>query len=243
MSAQLLMILALLIFRPGAATAEAPETPSKTADKTATKEKKSAQSNPGKSYVDEDRDGRNDHFLDADGDGKNDIGGKPYPHRFRFIDKDGDGKNDIFRDQDGDGVNDLSGAFVDLDGDGIPDNIIDHDRDGKNDITGLEYSRDSLRGYRYGRVDEERTKVHRKFLDRDADGMHDLIKPAHLRALKRDIFIDEDGDGISDGRRLRLRERTKSRLSKHLKEQKKESPKRPPKRRPIPKREKSRGED
>ena len=72
--------------------------------------------------------------------------------------------------------------------------------------------------------------MHGKFLERDADGMNDLIKPVHLRALKRDIFIDEDGDGISDGRRLRLRERTKSRLSKHLKEHKKESPKRPPKR-------------
>ena len=156
------------------------------------------------------------------------------------FDKDGDGKNDVFLDQDGDGVNDLSGAFVDIDGDGIPDNIIDHDRDGKNDITGLKYSRDSLKGYRYGRVDEERTKVHREFLDRDADGMNDLIKPAHLRALKRDLFIDEDGDGISDGRRLRLRERTKSRLSKHLKEHEKESPKLPPRRRPTPKREKSR---
>ena len=115
MSAQLLTILVALIFRAVAATAEEPEASSKTANTAATKEKKYDQSDTAKSYVDKDRDGRNDHFLDADGDGKNDISGKPYPHRFRFIDKDGDGKNDVFRDQDGDGVNDLSGAFVDLD--------------------------------------------------------------------------------------------------------------------------------
>jgi hypothetical protein len=105
------------------------------------------------SYVDENRDGINDLFQDANGDGI----------------------NDVFVDRDGDGVNDLNGHFFDADGDGICDNVIDYDGNGVNDITGIVYHHQSLEGFRFGRMDEERGTEH------------------HL-------FIDEDGDGICDGR-------------------------------------------
>lgn len=181
-------------------------------------------------YVDADLNGLNDHFRDANGDGVNDVSHKPYQHHFRFVDLNRDGTNDLFVDQDGDGVNDLDARYKDADGDGICDNITDFDGDGINDITGEKYSRKSLRGYRYGRVDEERKTVHRRFVDKDRDGMNDLIRRFHPppgNEPRRDHFIDEDGDGIADGRRLhppmagpRLIERLKGR----------------PKRRPGPRR-------
>ena len=163
-----------------------------------------AREEPG--YIDADRDGANDLFRDADGDGIDDVSGKPYPHRFSFVDQDRDGRNDVFADQDGDGVNDRSGRYVDRDRDGICDNVIDFDGNGVNDITGLKYTRKSLQGYRYGRVDEERRRVHRRFRDRDGDGMHDVLQrfagPDLGFNRKFDYFIDEDGDGIGDGRVL-----------------------------------------
>ena len=157
-------------------------------------------------YVDRNRDGLNDLFRDANGDGVNDVSGEKYAHRFDFVDKDGDGVNDLFVDWDGDGVNDLHAKYVDADGDGICDNVVDFNGDSINDITGLKFGRKSLQGFRYGLVDEERGEVHRRFLDRDGDGMHDLLKEMHRRGGRPglDRFIDEDGDGISDGRRLRM---------------------------------------
>jgi hypothetical protein len=156
-------------------------------------------------YSDANLDGVNDRFRDANGDGVDDVSGKPYPHRFLFVDQDGDGTNDLFVDQDGDGVNDLEAQYKDSDGDGICDNVIDFDGDGINDITGEKYDRHSLKGYRFGRVDEERGIIHRRFIDEDRDGMNDLIRRFHPPpgpGPRMDHFIDEDGDGIADGRRL-----------------------------------------
>lgn len=161
-------------------------------------------------YVDEDRDGINDRFTDENGDGIDEVSGHPYPHHFRFEDEDGDGLNDRFIDRDGDGVNDLEGRHVDRDADGFCDNIIDFDNDGVNDITGITYSSKSLWGYRYGRVFEERRRVPPRFRDENGDGMHDLLEGFHRRMEMRlgrdvDLFIDEDGDGIDDGRQFRNR--------------------------------------
>jgi hypothetical protein len=158
-------------------------------------------------YVDENRDGLNDRFRDANGDGVDDVSKKKYAHRFRFVDEDGDGINDLFVDRDGDGVNDLHAQYVDADAVGICDNVVDFDGDWINDITGLKFDPKSLQGFRYGLVDEERGEVHRHFLDRDGDGMHDMLQQLHRRggAAGLDRFIDEDGDGIADGRHLRRR--------------------------------------
>ena len=157
-------------------------------------------------YVDKDRDGVNDLFADANGDGVDDVSGEPYPHRFGFADVDEDGVNDLFVDADGDGVNDRDGSFTDRDEDGTCDNVIDHDRDGVNDITGAKYTEKSLQGERYGRVDESRGLTHRRFVDEDGDGMHDLrpTGPGGPRT-GMDQFVDEDGDGIHDGRTIRGR--------------------------------------
>lgn len=157
-------------------------------------------------YADADRDGRNDRFRDADGDGINDLGQIPYPHRFSFVDADKDGLNDRFIDADGDGVNDLDGRFADDDGDGFIDNIVDFDGDKINDITGEQYGPRGLKGYRFGRIFEERGHPVRRFIDADGDGMHDSFKRLHqrMRMMDRrmDFFLDEDGDGIDDARLL-----------------------------------------
>jgi hypothetical protein len=182
-------------------------------------------------FFDKDRNGVNDGFYDANGDGVNDVTDKPYSHPFRFADKNSDGINDLFIDQDGDGVNDLKAHFEDADKDGVCDNLIDMDSDGRNDITGLQYNQRSLRGFRYGKVDEERQRLHDRFMDRDGDGMHDplrrIVDP--LRQESMDRFIDEDGDGIADHRRLHGRPDRP--LPPHLRERLK---KRPPRQRPRP---------
>lgn len=157
-------------------------------------------------YVDQNRDGINDLFRDADGNGVDDVTKKAYPHRFRFVDANGDNINDLFADADGDGVNDRDAEYVDRDADGICDNVIDYDGDGVNDITGMKYSRASLQGARFGRVDEVRGIIHSRFVDEDGDGMHDLhgiTGRAHRPGM--DVFVDEDGDGICDGRNIRGR--------------------------------------
>ncbi|MFT5367726.1 MAG: hypothetical protein ACI8V2_002687 [Candidatus Latescibacterota bacterium] len=153
------------------------------------------------SYVDENRDGINDLFQDANGDGINDITLSAYAHHFGFVDANGDGINDVFVDRDGDGVNDLNGHFFDADGDGICDNVIDYDGNGVNDITGIVYHHQSLEGFRFGRMDEERGAEHHLFIDEDGDGMNDSRLPDMMHPVNgMDIFIDEDGDGICDGR-------------------------------------------
>ncbi|MGB9598114.1 MAG: hypothetical protein ACPL7B_17640, partial [Candidatus Poribacteria bacterium] len=158
-------------------------------------------------WVDKNKDGINDKFRDSNGDGINDITNTKYDHHFSFVDKNKDGINDIFIDSDGDGVNDYGTKFVDENKDGMNDNVLDFDRDGINDITGLKYKKDDLMGYRYGIVEEEIKKTHKKFIDEDGDGMHDPI--AKRMCFKdedadgiNDKFIDKDGDGICDGRRF-----------------------------------------
>ena len=158
-------------------------------------------------FVDKNKDGINDKFHDADGDGVNDITKEKYEHRFKFVDKDEDKVNDVFVDKDGDGVNDLGTKFVDADKDKINDNVLDYNKDGLNDITGLKYEKNDLMGYRYGIVEEEIKREHKRFIDEDGDGMHDAV--ARRRGFVdedgdgiKDRFVDEDGDGICDGRRF-----------------------------------------
>jgi hypothetical protein len=183
-------------------------------------------------YKDENRDGFNDLFRDANGDGINDVTNQPYTHSFSVEDKNKDDLNDIWIDRDGDGVNDLmfdllkkrgvkaETPWIDKNGDGIQDEdikpkfnaslteyVLDTDKDGKNDITGIEFTSENAMGYRFGKIDEDRSKEIKKFDDKDKDGMddrfvnrfrHDLEERVQGRAY--DYFIDRDGDGISDGR-------------------------------------------
>lgn len=158
-------------------------------------------------WVDKNKDGINDKFHDANGDGINDVTNTKYEHHFAFVDKNKDGINDIFIDRDGDGVNDYRTEFVDKNNDGINDNVLDFDRDSINDITGLKYQNKNLMGYRYGIVEEEMKKIHKKFIDEDGDGMHDPIAKRMCFQDENadgvnDKFIDKDGDGICDGRRF-----------------------------------------
>ena len=155
-------------------------------------------------FVDVDRDGINDRFRDADGDGRDDASGKVYAHRFAFAYQNKDGINDLFVDRDGDGVNDLN-AECGQGEDGGCANVVDQDRNGVNDITGLRYTKNSLRGYRYGRIAEELRQPLPRFVDQDGDGMNDLIQRFFNRMEMDghppfDRFIDEDGDGINDNR-------------------------------------------
>jgi len=173
-------------------------------------------------FADKDGDGANDLFRDANGDGVNDIDGRAYPHRFGFADKDGDGTNDLFRDANGDGVNDIDSRYRDADGDGVADNVVDANGDRINDITGQRYSRRSLMGKRLGKGDEDRLR----FIDEDGDGIYDGRGPHDKKPVDR--FVDEDGDGIYDGRRLQGKKPALDRLRQRRP---------PPKRRPPPRAE------
>jgi len=153
-------------------------------------------------YVDRDGDGFNDLFRDADGDGVDDVSGQAYRHRFRRVDDNQDGINDLFIDRDGDGVNDLDGSYLDEDADGICDNVIDHDGDGINDVTGLEYDPQSLEKSRYGRINEDPAELRRPAVDEDG-GERDEPGVGFRESWRLDRFIDEDGDGIHDGRVMR----------------------------------------
>lgn len=137
---------------------------------------------PKPGFADTDRDGINDRFRDANGDGVDDVSDKPYPHRFTFEDKDRDGRNDLFRDEDGDGVNDLAGTKPRL------VLVLDYQSRKINDVTGAKYTRTRLYGDSFGRIKED-TSLSRAFVDRDMDGINDF-------------FVDDDGDGICDGRGL-----------------------------------------
>ncbi len=169
-------------------------------------------------FIDKDRDGRNDIFRDANGDGINDVDGKPYPHRFSFADNNKDGINDRFVDEDGDGVNDLNPEFVDEDGDGVCDNVIDFSGKLINGITGMRYNTKSLRGYKFGFINEERREMMRNFIDENADGIPDMPgrggimmgQQGEMQPPGRDRFIDRDGDGIDD-RRQRMEQMRKGR--------------------------------
>jgi hypothetical protein len=151
-------------------------------------------------YVDADQNGINDRFCDAQGDGVNDVTGKAYAHYFGYTDRDGDGINDLFRDVDGDGVNDLDARVEHRDGDGRCVNVVDGDGDGRNDVTGEAYGTD-LGGWRHGLVDEERGARVAELIDVDADGADDRWETGRGRGhVGVDVFVDEDGDGIADGR-------------------------------------------
>lgn len=163
-------------------------------------------------WSDQNKDGINDLFQDANGDGINDVTKKRYDHKFIFKDANKDGINDIFVDRDGDGVNDISVAFMDRDRNRISDNVLDYDGDGINDVTGVKYKNHDLGGYRFGIVIEELKLTLSQFVDQDGDGKHD-----HLTKIMsfsdedadgiNDRFIDSDGDGVCDGRRLGYRGR------------------------------------
>ncbi|MBN2105715.1 hypothetical protein JW835_16880 [bacterium] len=174
-------------------------------------------------FEDTDHNGVNDHFADADGDGMNDVDGRPYEHTFQFQDKNKDGKNDLWADADGDGVNDLLShfqkkAWIDINGDGIQDegtgvlrgqalkkHVLDTNQDNINDITGERITSTSLGGYKLGRVNEENGMPDRGFLGNDGDRMNDRSAAGvseNQRGRDMDVFIDQDGDGIADGRGL-----------------------------------------
>ena len=158
-------------------------------------------------FVDKNKDGINDKFHDDNGDGINDVTKEKYEHRFKFVDKNKDKVNDVFVDKDGDGVNDLETKFVDEDKDGVNDNVLDYDKDKVNDITGLKYKNKAIMGYRYGIVEEEMKKTHKKFIDENGDGMHDPVARRWCFTDEdgdgiHDRFVDRDGDGVCDGRRF-----------------------------------------
>jgi hypothetical protein len=159
-------------------------------------------------FIDRDNDGVNDRFRDLDGDGVNDMTGTPYDHRFEFADKDGDHMNDLWRDADGDGVNDYCRKREPIAGDDIDANVLDFDRDGVNDVTGFRYRRgEGYSGYRFGFVDERSGSADGALLDEDGNGIDDRLERMRMGEWghDRDFFIDEDGDGICDGRGDRLR--------------------------------------
>ena len=191
-----------------AAEKEAPKAASKSqTDKKDAKAEEEAKKPKFIGFVDKNKDGINDKFHDANGDGINDVTNEKYEHKFKFVDKNKDKINDIFVDKDGDGVNDLETKMVDEDKDGVNDNVLDYNKDGFNDITGLKYKNEDLMGYRYGIVEEELKKTHKRFIDENGDGMHDSVARRRHFADEdgdgiNDRFIDEDGDGICDGRRF-----------------------------------------
>jgi hypothetical protein len=119
-------------------------------------------------------------FRDGDGDGRDDVSGKVYAHRFLFADQNKDGVNDLFVDRDGDGVNDLD-AECGQSADGGCANVVDQDRNGVNDITGLRYTRNSLRGYRYGRIAEELRQPLPRFVS--GWGWHERLLRRHFNRL------------------------------------------------------------
>lgn len=160
-------------------------------------------------FVDADADGVNDRFVDANGDGKNDRNSKEYPHRFKFEDKDKNGINDLWVDQDGDGVNDLSPSLKGKVREEVYHNILDADEDSRNDVTGESYDlkKHQWHGERWGFWDENKGKVQGRLIDEDADGIDDRMQTHHQGKMgdhhgqrNRDYFIDEDGDGVCDGR-------------------------------------------
>ncbi|MBN2282010.1 MAG: hypothetical protein JXQ65_15615 [Candidatus Marinimicrobia bacterium] len=158
-----------------------------------------AQTSERPGFFDENHDGINDSFCDKNGDGINDVTHQHYQHNFIFEDRNGDGINDFFVDEDGDGVNDLAKSFTDHDGDGWNDNVIDNNHDWINDITGLVYDLRHFHGGRYGMVLEEIGFRVENYNDINNDGRYDDFG-LFRRRMGSDQFIDNDGDGMFDGR-------------------------------------------
>lgn len=163
-----------------------------------------SQSNPEQimGFVDDNGDGLNDVFRDANGDGINDVNNEKYPHNFKFTDQDNDGINDNYQDADGDGVNDLMNKNTNRRQNVTKEQVIDVNGDWINDITGAIYNSRSARGSRYGFVLEEFGEKVEDYTDANGDGCHDFEQDDPRRSGRKgwDRFIDEDGDGISDGK-------------------------------------------
>jgi hypothetical protein len=160
-------------------------------------------------FVDKDNDGINDKFRDINGDGKNDIDGKAYQYKFGFKDKNKDKINDLWMDRDGDGVNDLASKLTGKEQKDIHHNVLDVNRDGCNDITGTKFdvSKKQWQGEKWGFWNETQGKLQGRMIDMDGDGIDDRLRGyGHSSKDDRhghrtsDMFIDEDGDGICDGR-------------------------------------------
>lgn len=160
-------------------------------------------------FVDRNRDGVNDLFCDTNGDGINDVTGRPYDHKFDFADADGDRMNDLWRDADGDGVNDLCARMDTRVGGEIDAIVLDVDQDGANDVTGAPLRGEGYSGHLYGFIDERSGSSGGRLLDEDGNGIDDRLERMRMGAAMsdRDLFIDEDGDGICDGRGDMLRRR------------------------------------
>ncbi len=169
-------------------------------------------------FVDKNQDGINDKFQDANGDGVNDVNEESYQHRFKYEDKDKDGLNDLWQDMDGDGVNDLCHQMKKDDLKDIDKAILDIDKDGTNDITGIKYKKDDVfLDQKHGFIDERTGKIQGKLLDENGNGLDDRLEAArmHHGGRHRDYFIDEDGDGIRDGRGDALRRHRRGGGKKH----------------------------
>lgn len=146
-------------------------------------------------YADMDMNGVNDNYCDGNGDGINDINGEKL-FEIEFIDSNHDGINDIYTDNDGDGVNDLyisSGIMP----------VMDIDHDLVNDITGTQYCSGNYRGYMTGKNIEETGNIIEFYVDENGNFTDDSIEE-RMYEFRHDKFIDEDNDGICDGRENKL---------------------------------------
>ncbi|MFZ5517097.1 MAG: hypothetical protein ACOY90_10695 [Candidatus Zhuqueibacterota bacterium] len=151
-------------------------------------------------YQDKNNDGVNDLWRDKDGDGINDL-------MIAILKARGIRPEIPWVDHDGDGLQD-SGVKAVFKAD-LSEFVLDADSDGANDISGIRFASDNTMGYRYGCIDEETSDEPYSFKDKNGDGMHDsfadrfeMDKNQYGSHRFYDYFIDNDGDGISDGRRF-----------------------------------------
>ncbi len=146
-------------------------------------------------YADMDKDGINDNYFDRNGDGFNDINGEKL-FEIEFVDNNRDSINDIYTDSDGDGVNDiyiLSGIMP----------VMDINHDLVNDVTGTQFCSGNYRGYMTGKYIEETGSIIEFYVDENGNFTDDAIE-GRMYEFRHDRFIDEDNDGICDGRENKL---------------------------------------
>lgn len=107
----------------------------------------------------------------------------------------------MWEDVDGVGVNDVAHKLKKDDRKDLDNCVLDFNRDGCNDVTGDKYTAADFHGRRRGFIDEITGKIQGKFWDENGNGLDDRMEAARERHHgNRDLFIDEDGDGICDGR-------------------------------------------